>query len=339
MKKVLFATTALVLTAGTAMADYKISGSGRVGLTYLENRSPSVTTPASTVFVLNPATGIISPVTTPASTTAKGNDTQVDMRLRFNIDASKETDAGVTFGGRIRMQYTQGDGVAGLSAAYVYAEASGFHVEVGNSNTAFDSVALMYNSEIGYIGNSQGDPQGSYFSFSSGGIAKNRVGIFAAYSVGDLNARLSYVTPDQTGVKKVDEEISVSFDYKVGQFTVALAAAQNGNGVKNNDLLFLGAEYALNDSTNVGITFNDNGKVGTSTVDVGNTVTLYGNTKLASGIGLRGYISKIDSKLVKDDVAAGIGADYDLGGATLAGGIEKRFSGQTYADVGVSFSF
>ncbi len=346
MKKVLFATTALVLTAGTAMAEVKISGSGRVGLTYLENRSPAtsttVVTPASTGFRINQTTGVIEAFTIPASsvttTTAEGNDTQVDMRLRFNIDASKETDAGVTFGGRIRMQYTQGDGIAGLSAAYVYAEASGFHVEVGNSNTAFDSVALMYNSEIGYIGNSQGDPQGSYFSFSSGGIAKNRVGIFASYSVGDLNARLSYVTPDQTGVTNVDEEISISFDYKVGQFTVALAAAQNGNGRKNNDLLFLGAEYALNDSTNVGITFNDNGKTAAN-VDVGNTVTLYGNTKLASGIGLRGYITKIDNNAVKDDIAAGIGADYDLGGATLAGGIETRFSGQTYADVGVSFSF
>ena len=176
------------------------------------------------------------------------------------------------------------------------------------------------------------------FSFSSAPLSsKNYIGIFAAYSVGDLNARLSYVTPDQTGVSNVDEEISVSFDYKVGQFTVALAAAQNGGAIKNNDLLFLGAEYALNDSTNVGILFNDNGKSGS--VDVGNTVTLYGNTKLASGIGLRGYITKIDNNSVKDDVAAGIGADYDLGGATLAGGIEKRFSGQTYADVGVSFSF
>ncbi len=348
MKKVLFATTALVLTAGTAMAEVKISGSGRVGLTYLEDRSPAtsttVTTPASTGFRINQTTGVIEAFTIPASsvttTTAEGNDTQVEVRLRFNIDASKETDAGVTFGGRIRMQYDEGSTGASLSAAYVYAEANGFHVEVGNANAAYDSVALMYNSEIGFVGNSQGNPQGSYYGFSSGPYSsseKNRLGIFASYSVGDLNARLSYITPDQTGVNNVDEEISVSFDYKVGQFTVALAAAQNGNGIKNNDLLFLGAEYALNDSTNIGILLNDNGKVGT--VDVGNTVTLYGNTKLASGIGLKGYITKIDNNSVKDDIAAGIGADYDLGGATLAGGIETRFSGQTYADLGVNFSF
>ncbi len=330
MKKVLFATTALVLTAGMAMAEVKLSGSGRVGLTYNDGRDDSNT---------------------------DLNNTLIEVRLRFNIDASKETDSGVTFGGRIRLQYDEGsaqvgdvsvvDGVlddasavngATLSGAYVYAEASGFRVEVGNSNTAYDSVALMYNSEIGFVGNSQGNPLGSYFSFNSGpNPTQNYMGIFTSYSVGDLNARLSYVTLDQTGEFDTDEEISVSFDYKFGQFTVALAAAQNGGSVPDNDLFFLGAEYAINDSTNVGLLFNDNGGVGA--FEVGNTVTLYGNTKLASGIGIKGYISTIDNDFVEDDVAFGIGADYDLGGASLAGGIETRFNGTTYADLGVNFSF
>jgi outer membrane protein OmpU len=312
MKKVLFATTALVLTAGMAMAEVTISGSGRVGLTFNDSRDD-----------FDPA----------------ANNTLVEMRLRFNIDASKETDAGVTFGGRIRLQSDENAENATLSSAYVYAEASGFRVEVGNSNTAFDSVALMYNSEIGFVGNSQGDPQGSYYSFDSTG--KNGfddyIGIFASYSVGDLNARLSYVTEDQT-VEGSDEEISVSFDYKVGQFTVALAAAQDAGGIDGNDRFFLGAEYALNDTTNVGLLYNDNGDAFLG--GDGNTITIYGNTTLASGIGLQGYISKIDEDGgTEDDIAAGIGASYDLGGATLAGGVEKRFDGSTYADIGVNFSF
>ena len=321
MKKVLFATTALVLTAGMAMAEVKFSGSGRVGLTSDDSRDDQ------------------DPLTLLDET--RLNNTQVDVRLRFNIDASKETDAGVTFGGRIRLQYDEGSRSAGLSAAYVYAEASGFQVQVGNANTAYDSVALMYNSEIGYVGNSQGDPLGSYFSFSTGPLSSdNYLGIFAAYSVGDLNARLSYVTPDQTGATLgVNEEIGISFDYKFGQFTVALAAVQDGGGNANNDLLFLGAQYALNDSTNVGLLFNDNGN--RTAFGEATTITLYGNTKLASGIGLKGYISSISNTTIapQDDIAAGIGADYDLGGATLAGGIEKRFNGSTYADIGVNFSF
>ncbi len=40
-------------------------------------------------------------------------------------------------------------------------------VEVGNVDTAYDSAALMYNSEIGFLDRSSGDPQGAYFSYSS----------------------------------------------------------------------------------------------------------------------------------------------------------------------------
>jgi outer membrane protein OmpU len=318
MKKVLFATTALVLTAGMAMAEVKISGSGRVGLTYNDGRDDSPANPAE-------------------------NTTQVEYRLRFNIDASKETDSGVTFGGRIRLQSDEGTEGATLSSAYVYTEISGFHVEVGNANTAFDSAALMYNPEIGFVGNSQGDPLGSYFSFDSTGNNgdSNYLAIFASYSVGDLNARLSYATEDQTGFPSVNEEISVSFDYKFGQFTVSVAAATDAGGIAGNDRFFVGGEYALNDSTNVGILYNDNGTNATGLLDVGNTITLYGNTKLASGITLKGYVSSIDASDLAptDDVAAGIGAEYDLGGATLAGGVETRFNGTTYADLGVNFSF
>jgi hypothetical protein len=38
-------------------------------------------------------------------------------------------------------------------------------------------------------------------------------------------------------------------------------------------------------------------------------------------------------------VAYGIGADYDLGGATLLGTIQQTFEDETKADVGVKFNF
>ncbi len=79
MKKVLFATTAMMLTGGMALADVTISGNGRFGLLYQE------------------------------TTVDTDTETTISYRLRFNIDASKETDSGVTFGGRIRMQYDNGE--------------------------------------------------------------------------------------------------------------------------------------------------------------------------------------------------------------------------------------
>ena len=353
MKKVLFATTALVLTAGMAAAEVKLSGTGRAGLAYSESDS------------------------------SNSRDTQVSLRLRFNIDASKELDSGVTLGGRIRLQYDQGDNAslsgtttttgfvdtnangiqdggesvtvststtsgstgagAELSAAYIYAETSGFRVEVGNANTAFVSLGTLYNSELGFIGTTQGSYNliPGYASFSSGpysGSEADRVGIFVSYEVGGLVARFSYTTPDQT-VEDLPtgtaEEYSVSVDYTSGAFSVGAGYVANSGFVDGNDGYAILGEYAINDTTNVGLQF-----LGFEP-DVGDSntgVTLYGNTDL-NGIGLGGFISTTDEDGVENDVAYGIGASYDLGGATLAGTIQQSFDENTYADVGVSFSF
>lgn len=59
--------------------DVRISGYGRFGLDYRDDRRSDPNPPLSR--------------------------TNVNMRLRFNIDASKELDSGVTLGGRIRMTY------------------------------------------------------------------------------------------------------------------------------------------------------------------------------------------------------------------------------------------
>ena len=135
MKKILLSTTLLALTAGAAAAEVTLSGSGRFGLDFAEGRAV---------------------------------ETQLAYRLRINVDAKFEADNGVTYGGRIRFQNSNGQSAAAFSPAMLYVEASGVRIEVGNANTAFDSVALMYNPEIGFQERSFGDPLGSYYSFNSG---------------------------------------------------------------------------------------------------------------------------------------------------------------------------
>ena len=334
MKKVLLASSAMMMVAGAAMADVKISGSGRAGLVYTDDNNSATT------------------------------DTTVSYRLRFNVDASKETDSGVKFGGRIRFQDGGGSGQARFSAAYVYAESGGFRVEVGNVNTAYDSAALMYNSEIGYLDRSFGDPNGQYYSFSSGGYTgtPNRVGVFVSYTTGDLNVQASLVDPDQTvdsvstttTTAQSETEFSVSASYKFGAVTVAAAGVTNGNGYTDNDEYYVAAEYAINDVANVGLQYFDNGDytrlIATGTppvntltaVDNGKQVTLYGNYKLANGVTLGAYIANNDSLgnvAGGQDTAYGIGAAYDIGGATVAGAIHQGYDGNTTADVGVKFSF
>jgi outer membrane protein OmpU len=319
MKKILLSTALLSATAGMAAAEVSFSGYGRFGLEYVENRA---------------------------------QETQVSMRLRFNINAKTETDSGVTFGGRIRLQYTDGQTAAGLSPAYVYASYEGFRVEVGNANAAYDSAALMYNSEMGFLDSSFGDPQGSYYGFSTGayGAAEaNRMGILATYSVGDLNVRMSYVTPNQSiadlpagqseEISIADlpagqsEEISISADYKFGAITVSAAYAMDGNAISDNDLLFLGAEYAFNGVGNVGLLYfsDDNGA---ASYDL---VTLYGNYTF-DAITVRAYVG-FSEDLGTEDTSFGLGADYDLGGARLSGSIQQGYTGDMRADVGVRFDF
>ncbi len=314
MKKILLSTALMIATAGVAAAEVTLSGSGRFGI--VNNDSAS----------------------------AGAASTQIQSRLRFNVNAKLETDSGVTFGGRIRFQHSNGSDFsapvpaggstgASFSPAMLYAEYNGLRVEVGNANSAYDSVALMYDSELGYRGTGFGDPQGSYYGFSSGpydALESNRVGIYVAYTVSGVNLKASYIQPDQTVTGSSNDESTLAIDYTFGQITVAAAGAWNGGGIANNDLVFLGAAYAFSDLGKVGINYNDNGPT------VAETITIYGNYKFgATTVGA--YAT--DSDGVGDDTAFGIGASYDIGGATIAGSIQSGFAGEVITDLGVSMDF
>ncbi len=328
MKKLLLASTALIGLAGAAAADVTVSGYGRFGLSYND--------------------GAVSPA----------SKTVVDMRMRLNIDGKVETDSGVTFGGRIRLQYDEGNATSNTAPAMLYVSYEGLRVEVGNANTAYDSAALMYNSEIGYLDRGYGDPQGSFYAFNSGAYADNltvpawngideanRMGVLVSYSVGDFNARLSYVNPDQTTTAlaaPAKAETGISLDYTFGQITLSAAAVQNGGGLDNNDQYFVGAEYAINSDANVGILYFDNGDttldVAGGGADQGEQVTLYGNYTQGA-ITYKGYVSNWDNAANATDTAFGLGLDYDLGGARLAADIHRNYSKDTVAGIGVRFDF
>jgi outer membrane protein OmpU len=331
MKKLLLTTALLGASAGMAMADVTVSGTGRFGVVSFDDN------------------------------VATTNNTLVSGRLRFNIDASTETDSGATFGGRVRMQYSIGETGAALSPAYLYVEYEGLRVEVGNSNTAFDSAALYYDSEVGFISSSFGNKSFNFYSFSSGpyGAAEaNRVGIYAAYSIGDFTGQISYVNPDQvTDPSITEEEFSIALAYETDLFTVSAAAVQDGAGIADNDQFFLGGAYNVNDAIRVGLlyTSTDDGflqgvgsPVGTD-INAGDTVTLFASYTVGA-IKVEGYVANNDDEANDSDTVYGIGADYDLGGATLSGSIQRSYGNngvngalvtgpETYADLGVNFSF
>jgi outer membrane protein OmpU len=328
MKKFLLASVAVFGFASVAAAEVTLSGSGRFGTVYTDDGTDS--------------------------------ETDLSYRLRFNIDAMTETDTGIQFGGRIRLQYDNGDtvedgqGAAEVNAAKLYAESGGFRFEIGNTDTAFDSLATLYNAELGFISSTTGSYSlFLYDSYQSGPFPEEqaeRVGIYLAYTAGSFVGRLSYIDYNQTGAAAgdpdtgligVEDEIGVSVDYTAGAFKIGAGYVKDSGGVDGHDVYALLGEYAVSDATNVGVQLiGEDGVPAILAAGDDTTLTVYGNTKLASGLGLGAFVTAVDSDVVYDnDYAIGIGASYDIGGATIAGTIQQGYSDDTYADLGINFSF
>jgi outer membrane protein OmpU len=351
MKKILLATTVLASFAGAASAEVVFSGYGRFGLEY--NSAPNTTnytdgTKAGTVAV-HGTNGFASSV--------------ISDRIRLNIDGKTVTDGGITFGGRIRIQSSSGqtngagDPGGSINAPQLYAVANGFRLEVGNVNEALDSVALFYNSEMGYEDSSNGEAYG-FYSYAStpgdyGTYKANRNVVFFSYAMAGLNVRASYIKPDQAFAKNpvgTAAEFSASADYVYGPFTFAAGGAAHAKGVSKAFYNFVGAAYAVSPDINVGLNYNNANNIvlpGYTSYtafpgdgsQVTSITTLYGNYTMGA-ITLRAYVAGTNADYVKQKYVGGLGADYALGGGTrISGSIRPDYAGNTTADVGVRFDF
>ncbi len=336
MKKALLATTALMLSAGIAAADVKISGYGRTGIIYYEN--------------------------TDAQDLAGLNETQVISRLRMNIDASTETDSGVEFGARFRLQWDQNHAARGDAAATnpgkIWVRAQGLTVEVGNVDTAMDSAGLIYATDLGsYDRSGAFNPSvdlsgfaGGFYSYSAQSYDAERVGVAAIYSIDNLTVRASYVNPDQTGANAAitaEKEFGISADYKWDdRLELSGAYTNNAGGLDGNDLYFVGARYAVLENARIGLNFASADDfvpaITGNTEAFGQTFAIYGDYTLADGLtNIEAYVANNDGDWAtkETDNAFGIGVNYDLGGARLGASIHRDYRELVSADAGVRFEF
>ena len=162
MKKILFATTALVATAGVAAADVTFGGYGRFGVLYIEGAA---------------------------------DETSVTSRYRLTIDGTTEADNGLTFGARVRIQQNAGDGAGtGINAARFHVAASGLEVAVGNIYGAMDSMPGLYAGSVGLTGLGWGNVVSNFggHSYSSGGNGAAPEGVEVIYSAGNFGAHVSH---------------------------------------------------------------------------------------------------------------------------------------------------
>ena len=313
MKKVLFATTALVATAGVAAADVTFGGYGRFGLLYVD--------------------------------TAAGDTTDVTSRFRLQIDATAESDAGVTFGARVRIQQDSDDAASldsvgtdrdgdgdldyrgdrtgtGINGVRFFARSGGLEVGVGNIFGALEFMPGMYPIDLGLTGHSydytaynfRGD---AYDSDEEGAAGMN--GVEVMYSMGDFSMHVS--------ASDVNDRIAAHFAYTFSGWTVAVGVQDSDSATDTEWALSVGGSVGIAD---VSVAYADNGTSGDHWV-------LAGRFDVGAATNVEVYVADADYFA---ETSYGIDFNHDLGGGTsLRGGISNNNAGNTLVDMGVRFNF
>ncbi|MEH6520820.1 porin [Sulfitobacter sp.] len=308
MKKVLFATTALVATASVAAADVSFSGYGRFGIQYIEGADGE-------------------------------SDTNVTSRLRLQIDMSAESDAGVTFGARVRLQQNNTDNAVsgdderfgspagtGFNGARFFARTGGLEVGVGNIFGALEFMPGMYPIDLGLTGlgydytayNFRAD---AYSSGGNGSAGAN--GVEVLYSAGDLSVHVS--------ASETNDRIAAHVAYTWNGWTFALGAQDSDSDTDTEFAASVGGSFGIADVT---LAYAQNGDEADGG---GDHVVLTGRFDVGAATNIEVYVADAD---YFTETSYGIDFNHDMGGGTsLRGGVASRGDDSTRVDLGVRFNF
>ena len=332
MKKVLFATTALIATTGMAAAEVTFGGFGRFGLIYQEG---------------NDAT--------------PGNDeTRIEQRFRLTATGTATADNGLEFEGRIRWQTDdQANGnsnVADNSAAGFAVSTGGFRLDVGNVSDVIDS-----GDVVNYYGFGGGLTSFAEQSSAFNGIPASGFGVSSddtevlptvklRYTAGDFTVSASVTdgtvsqtaadatTTPATPASAVErEEYQIGVGYNFGNYSVGAAF---GNEEETDTITGVTLDndfWAISFDGEIGA-FAFSILIGDSD---SNDETMYGFSvkyDVSDATEIRFAFS--DSGLDAEDEVVAIGFRHGLGGGvSLRGGIGQNTDGNTVADLGVIFNF
>jgi outer membrane protein OmpU len=261
MKKVLLASTALVLSAGIAAAEVSVGGDGRMG-------------------IIDNFTG----------------DIGFTSRIRISFSASGETDGGLAFGGSIRAD-NSGAGTAG-TAGSVFAEGAFGKISMGDVAGAPEAAVgdvsgvgltgLGDHNEMVYLSNA--DRSAMRYDYTTGSLglhvsADNPVnagtqayGVAVTYAMGDISFGLGY---EDSGVLDTDHIIAgVSAGF--GDATVK-AVFGSASGAIDGDQFGISLDYVFG-ATTVTVYYADKEELGsTEAYGIGASYDLGGGASLKGG--------------------------------------------------------
>ncbi|WPZ29856.1 porin [Sulfitobacter sp. OXR-159] len=325
MKKVLFATTALVATAGVAAADVTFGGYGRFGVLYSSAAGPD---------------GLAQ---TFGDDGTGDSSTDLTYRFRLQLDATAESDAGVVFGARVRIEQENdevGDAAnsgTGINAPRFFARSGGLEVGVGNIYGAIEAMPGMYPIDLGLTGLEYQyspfqygadfyDSDGAGASAGSAGTgAPFQNAVEVMYSFGDLSVHVS-------ASEGARDRVAAHVAYTWSGWTFALGGQDSNSATDTEWLASAGGSLGAVD---VSLAYADNGANG-------DQWTLAGRYDVSDATNIEFYVSDAETYFGNPTSNNSYGVDFnhDLGGGTsLRGGVAKLFQGHTVADMGVRFNF
>jgi outer membrane protein OmpU len=209
MKKVLLASTALLLSAGFAAAEVSVGGSARMGV--VKGFSDDTTT-----------------------VDFDESDVYFSSRVRVEFTLSGATDNGLEFGASIRADNAS-DGAKGDAGSVFLSGAFG-KLSMGDVDGAANA-AVGHVSGVGYTG--LGDLNES--TFIANGDGSSDPSMLYEYTAGDLTFYLSATNP---GVDAV--AVSAAVAYTFGDYSVALGYEDNDAGT---DHIILGGNATFGPAT------------------------------------------------------------------------------------------
>lgn len=317
MKKILFATTALVASAGFASADITVSGGANMGVKYQEGRA------AGETFLYN--------------------------ELDFGIAGSGTTDSGIEFGASIDLDASLTDESAsqdpGSFDPEAYVSSGGLTLTIGTLDGASDPFGLP---DIGFDGVGVDDVAEDLMGGALG--VKSGANVNVSYTFGDYSFMAAHDGDDNWGIAFSGAVNGFSFGiaYEENNDITFDSFTFFGNTIVTEYLdvqstwLNLGYEFDAFSVTafyvNMDIDHTDVGFFGNPDVVTSSTEEGYGlaASYTAGDLTVTGVWA--DSSTA-DDAAYGIDAAYDLGsGLVLKGGVAS-VNDATNADLGVIMSF
>ncbi|WP_444443747.1 porin [Rhodobacter capsulatus] len=321
MKKLLIASTALVMVAGAAAAEVKLSGDARMGVMY------------------------------------NGDDWNFSSRSRVLFTMSGTTDSGLEFGASFKAHESVGaetgeDGTVFLSGAFG-------KIEMGDALGASEALfGDLY--EVGYTDlDDRGGNDIPYLTGDETLTAEDNPVLLDTYSAGAFSVAAS-MSDGKVGETSTDDaqEMAVAAAYTFGNYTVGLGYEKIDSPdtalMADMEQLELAA-IAKFGATNVKAYYAD-GELDRNAARAVFDLTpvlaaatavdhkAYGlsvdSTFGATTVG--GYVQVLDIDTIDDVTYYGLGASYDLGGgASIVGGIADNDlpNSDMVADLGVKFKF